>query len=329
MVVPAPGAEPGLLERLTALRQTLAPNLNDGELELFALVAQQKGLDPFSGQIRAVKRNTNRGAVVTYQTGIDGYRSIAERTGQYRGSDEPVFGPECSCGKEPKGHPEWARVIVHRRLGSDDYIHQAGKAKWHEYIPSEDFMWKEKPEVMLGKTAEAKALRIAFPWVLGNIYIPEEMARADDEAAAPKQIVSAREAVAARAAEIRAEDGPDRRVREEPAPLGQDRRHPAAGGGSEDEGEESTDADGRGHPEGDTAPAPGASEPPLAADEEIDANEFKRRLEAAGLTPQAAAAKSAELFPTRTAASLSKAEWGQLWAAIQADLWADEARAQG
>ena len=56
--------EPAFMDRLTALRQTLAPTLTDSELELFALVAQRKGLDPFSGQILAVKRNTNRGGRV-------------------------------------------------------------------------------------------------------------------------------------------------------------------------------------------------------------------------------------------------------------------------
>lgn len=282
-LVAQPGLDPALLERLTTLRQTLAPNLTDSELELFALVAQQKGLDPFSGQIRAVKRNTNRGAVVTYQTGIDGYRSIAERTGQYRGSDEPEFGSICDCGKAPAGHPEWARVTVHRRLGPDDYIHQPGKAKWHEYIPAEDFMWKEKPEVMLGKTAEAKALRIAFPWVLGNIYIPEEMARADEEAA-PRAVVVAREAVAARAAEIRGETTEE----------------------AQDAAAEAPDAE-----------AP--EEPSEAVTGPLTGDEFRTRIKAAGISVATAHEVSERLYPGRPSASLQPDEWGALWVAIQAD----------
>ena len=39
-------------------------------------------------------------------------------------------------------------------------------------------MWKKMPNVMLGKCAEAQALRKAFPKVLGGVYAPEEMDQA-------------------------------------------------------------------------------------------------------------------------------------------------------
>ena len=46
------------------------------------MVAVRSGLDPFARQIFAVKRNSGRGGQkMTIQTGIDGYRSIASRTG--------------------------------------------------------------------------------------------------------------------------------------------------------------------------------------------------------------------------------------------------------
>lgn len=288
--------EAKLLERITALRQTIAPTLTDGELHLFAIVAERKGLDPFSGQIMAVKRKSKYGDRVTYQTGIDGYRSIAERTTQYRGSDEPEFGPACDCKQAPRYHPEYARVTVHRRVGPDDYIHQTARAKWHEYVPSEAFMWGDKPEVMLGKCAEAQALRRAFPWVLGDLYIPEEMARGD-EPPAPPVAVTARASVAARAAELRgdpsaASDGP-----------GPDEDPPAAAVP--------------------TQPAPDQGGPSaaatVAADPEpltLTSAEFRTRLLAAGLTPDDAKRASAVAFPDRPAASLTPAEWGALWTAI-------------
>ena len=275
-------------ERMLAMRQTIAPTLNDGELELFALIAKRKGLDPFSGQIVAVKRNTNRGARVTYQTGIDGYRSIAERTGEYRGSDEPEFGPVCQCDRQPAGHPEWARVVVHRRLGPDDYIHQAARAKWHEYYPQDGFIWNDKPEVMLGKCAEAAAFRKAFPWVLGDIYIPEELARRVEEEDGPPAeppTVAARSMVAAKAARLRPVEAPEDEAQADPP----------------------TDMA--------TAEAvlPVDPEP---APEALTAARFAALLNTHAIPVSTAAAMSEELYPGVPSRDLTPDQWGAIWAAL-------------
>lgn len=188
---------------LVVLRTTLNPDLTDAELRLFALVAARSGLDPFTRQIYAVKRKGR----VTFQTSIDGYRSIAERTGEYDGQDEPEYGPECSCGEAPRGHPEWATVRVHRKGMSRPV---GATAHWHEYKPAPgqsgegDAMWRKFPRVMLAKVAEAQALRKAFPWNpargqgIGNeLYTAEEMAQAE-RAPAPTAGPTARERLAQR-----------------------------------------------------------------------------------------------------------------------------------
>src|SRR5450755_3278834 len=116
-----------ILSGLQTVRSVLAPDLTDEELRLFAMVATRSGLDPFAKQVYAVKRQGR----VTFQTGIDGYRSIAARTGFYDGQDEPDYGPACGCGdKRPIGHPEFATVRVFRK-GVGRPI--AATAYWHEY----------------------------------------------------------------------------------------------------------------------------------------------------------------------------------------------------
>jgi phage recombination protein Bet len=175
-----------ILAGLHTVAAVLAPDLSADELRLFAMVASRSGLDPFAKQIYAVKRKGR----VTFQTGIDGYRSIAARTGLYDGQDEPEYGPVCACGDDrPAGHPEFATVRVYRK-GVTRAI--AATAYWHEYKPeqgergTQDTMWTKMPRVMIAKVAEALALRKAFPYdpenrqgIGADIYTADEMAQAD------------------------------------------------------------------------------------------------------------------------------------------------------
>jgi phage recombination protein Bet len=196
-----------MLRGLHTVRNVLAPDLSDDELKLFAMVATRSGLDPFAKQVYAVKRQGR----VTFQTGIDGYRSIAARTGLYDGQDEPEYGATCECGDgRPAGHPESATVRVYRK-GVGRAI--AATAFWHEYKPEagasgrQDAMWVRMPRVMLAKVAEALALRKAFPYdpenrmgIGADLYTADEMAQADVVRPAPQP--SARERIAQRAAAI-------------------------------------------------------------------------------------------------------------------------------
>lgn len=165
-----------IADRLLPLKDVLGiGDLTTPELQLFAMVAHHTGLDPFTRQIYAVKR---KGKVV-HQTGIDGYRSTAERTREYAGSDEATF-EDCDCGQEPVGHPKIARVVVHRLLANGHMVDQIGIARWHELAPTGDeaFMWRKMPFNQLAKCAEANGLRKAFPRVLGGVYLEDEMQQA-------------------------------------------------------------------------------------------------------------------------------------------------------
>ena len=194
-----------ILDGLMVVRETLAPDLTPGELQLFALVASRSGLDPFARQIYAVKRMSRGQSRMAIQTGIDGYRSIAARTGEYDGQDEPIYGPDCGCGRG-NAHPEYATVRVYRKGMSRPV---GATAFWHEYVPDAgqsgqgDVMWRKMPHVMVAKVAEALALRKAFPWdpnsgkgIGSDIYTTEEMAQTDN---APVVVSTVQERIAAKA----------------------------------------------------------------------------------------------------------------------------------
>jgi len=209
-VDPEISAALAMYDRLEPLKNALGvADLNQQELQLFAMVAHRTGLDPFSRQIYAVKRNGK----VTHQTGIDGYRAIAESKtgGQYAGSDEPTF-EDCECGQTPAGHPKLARVIVHRILPNGHMVNQVGVARWHELYPgngADGFMWNKMPFNQLAKCAEANGLRKAFPRVLEGVYVTEEMEQANVvEGTAVTVAATARDRIAARRAEAEAPQEP-------------------------------------------------------------------------------------------------------------------------
>lgn len=201
------GADPRVVEaqqiksQIELVKSVLAPDLSDQEMLLFAMVAQRSRLDPFAKQIYAIKRQGK----LTFQTGIDGFRSSAEETGQYRGSDEAEFGPMVD---KPFPHPEWARVVIRRQFPDGREIAQSsGKIYWDEFYPgdTQGFQWRKMGRVMLSKCAEAAGFRKAFPKRFADVYAPEEMAQADSVETARPVGPTARDRVAERRATIEAQ----------------------------------------------------------------------------------------------------------------------------
>jgi phage recombination protein Bet len=161
------------------IKRTVANGCTDDELSLFLYQCERSGLDPFSRQIHMIKRG-NR---ATIQTGIDGYRAIAERTGKYAGNDEYLYnGGQTEYQLLAKGErqPKVATACVRKIVGGVVCDFKAS-ASWLEYCPKgkQDYMWNKMPYLMLGKCAEALALRKAFPNDLSGIYTDDEMAQAE------------------------------------------------------------------------------------------------------------------------------------------------------
>ena len=150
------------------IKSQIAVGATDDELKLFLYVADKSGLDPLTKQIYFIKR----GGKMTIQTAIDGFRSIADRTGQYSSSDEPII-------EEKDGKPIKATVSI-GKITQGVIGKFTASARWSEYYPEKGntFMWDKMPNTMLGKCAEALALRKAFPQQLTGLYTGDEMDQA-------------------------------------------------------------------------------------------------------------------------------------------------------
>jgi phage recombination protein Bet len=172
----APGMTPDQIDLIT---RTIARGASKDELAMFLAQCQRTGLDPFSRQIYWIKRG-NQGST---QVSIDGFRVIAERSGELDGQEVHWCNDEGQWFDVwlKKENPAAARVLVYRKGCSRPF---PGIAKWSEYSAGGP-MWQKMPATMLAKCAEALALRKAFPHQLSGLYTPDEMGQAESNQAPP------------------------------------------------------------------------------------------------------------------------------------------------
>ena len=174
-------------QQLSALKSLGLAQADAGDLAFFFHQAQRTGLDPFARQIYMI----NRGGRWGIQTSIDGFRIIAQRSGQYAGQTAPYW-----CGDDGVWKDVWlsntpptaAKIGVYRTNFAEATW---AIARWESYAVMNNPIWKKMPDVMLAKCAESLALRKAFPNDLSGIYTDEEMSQVDvvvEEKIKPKKV---------------------------------------------------------------------------------------------------------------------------------------------
>lgn len=148
--------------------------------QVFRHVCQLTGLDPFRRQIYMIARKERGEEKWTIQTGIDGFRLVAEDHPQYAGTLDPQW-----CGPDGVWRDVWtdpkppvaARVVVLRH----DRAHPISLAvRFAEFAATFadgnlQGQWRSKPAHMIAKCAEAASLRKAFPRQLSGVYTDDEM----------------------------------------------------------------------------------------------------------------------------------------------------------
>lgn len=173
-------------EQIKLIKRQVAKDATDDELSLFLYQAERTGLDPLARQIVFQKYKSKDGkSNVSIITTIDGYRLIADRTGRYAGSNDYLFDEGINQYEHTeleRRFPTTATVTVYK-IVSRQRVPFTATAAWDSYYPGEKrgFMWRKMPYLMLGKCAEALALRKAFPAELSGLYTTEEMDQATQD----------------------------------------------------------------------------------------------------------------------------------------------------
>lgn len=173
-------------EMQRVLRHARYAHLTDTQFELLLATCQSRGLNPWMDHVRVECRPGGRRNEILIIVTLQALRDLAESTGEHRGTLGPFWCGddgrwlEVWTGQEP---PAAARCGIVRRRRKGPVWATANWPAFAQYTPGPHGepvlteFWHRMGPHMLGKCAEALALRKAFPRKLGGLYTAEELDR--------------------------------------------------------------------------------------------------------------------------------------------------------
>jgi phage recombination protein Bet len=157
-------------DQMALIKKTIAKDATPDELQLFLYDCARRGVHPLDRLLHFTKRSGK----YTPITSIDFMRIRAAATKECAGIEDPMF-------SGVPMQPDFAAHITVFRLVHGQRCAFSATARWREYKPDQDFMWRKMPFTMLGKCAEALALRKAFPQELAGLYESSELDQAIED----------------------------------------------------------------------------------------------------------------------------------------------------
>lgn len=146
------------MSNLAIMLSEVPDDVSDAEIATFIYKIGRTGLNPLSSQIYFVtrydKRKGRSSGVV--QTGIDGYRLIADRTGRYAGCDDIVYNDgktQYELISNKVKHPDTATATVYKLVGDMSNpirVPFTATAEWNTYNAG-TYAWDKMAFLMLGK----------------------------------------------------------------------------------------------------------------------------------------------------------------------------------
>lgn len=190
-------------KQLAALEQLGVAGASRADQAIFFHHCVRTGLDPFARQIYMIGRKSQVDGKwtvkQTIQTGIDGFRLIARRAADRR-KETLGYVDDLWCGEDGLWRDVWlsneppaaAKVTVLRNGQSFPAVALFSELKQTKANGELTKMWRDKPVHMIGKCAEALALRKAFPQDLSGLYTDDETGFDLVEDAHPEQVAARR-----------------------------------------------------------------------------------------------------------------------------------------
>lgn len=178
-----------------ALCNTIYPGANPDSVVMAIDYCKARGLDILLKPVHLVPmqvtdaRSKEKVWRDVPMPGIGMYRIQADRSGNYAGADEPVFGPDVTeelqdpynqSAKIKVTYPQWCKYTVYKMVNGQRVAFHALE-RWKENYATQsgktecpNAMWRKRPYAQLAKCTEAQALRKAWPEI-GSEPTAEEM----------------------------------------------------------------------------------------------------------------------------------------------------------